>query len=388
MTAAADGPTYVACLTPPGASAIATLGLRGPRAWSVARELFQPPPSRQPLPAEPEAGRFWLGRLGDESRGGADEVVLAVKQAAPVPWLEIHCHGGREVIRLLEETLAARGVQICSWQELERRTASDPLQAAALAALAEASTVRTAAILLDQFDGAFARALEAASVALQHDDPAAAARCLDELARHASLGRHLTVPWRVVVAGAPNVGKSSLVNALAGYPRSVVDPTPGTTRDVVTTRIAIDGWPVELADTAGWRDAAESLEQQGIDRAREAATAADLSLWLLDAAADPVWPSETTGSIQLVINKIDQPPAWDITTAAGAVRVSALTGAGLDELQQRLSHRLIEEPPPPGAPVPFTAALVESVLQARQAWQEGKTREALELVETMRTERR
>jgi tRNA modification GTPase len=67
------------------------------------------------------------------------------------------------------------------------------------------------------------------------------------------LGRHLTRPWRVVVAGAPNVGKSSLINALAGFTRTVVTAVPGTTRDVVATAAAIDGWPVELIDTAGLR---------------------------------------------------------------------------------------------------------------------------------------
>ena len=105
------------------------------------------------------------------------------------------------------------------------------------------------------------------------------------LARYAPLGRRLTAPWRVVVAGPPNVGKSSLVNALAGYQRSIVAPTPGTTRDVVTTRLAIDGWPVELADTAGVREATDALETQGVRLAREATAAADLCLWVLDASA-------------------------------------------------------------------------------------------------------
>ncbi len=108
-------------------------------------------------------------------------------------------------------------------------------------------------------------------------------------------------------------------------------PTPGTTRDVVTTRLAIDGWPVELADTAGVRDATDVLETQGVRMARETTAAADLCLWVLDASAAPVWP-EFQGTVQLVVNKIDRPAAWDPNEAAGAVRVSALTGAGLAEL--------------------------------------------------------
>ncbi len=123
MIAADDTATYLACLTPAGTGAIATLALRGRDAWSLVRDLFNPGNTRSSarsaeLPPVPEQGRLWLGHLGEESRGGSDQVVLAVKRTLPTPWLEIHCHGGREVIRLLEEAFAARGVQLCSWQEL------------------------------------------------------------------------------------------------------------------------------------------------------------------------------------------------------------------------------------------------------------------------------
>jgi tRNA modification GTPase len=376
--------TYLACLTPAGTGAIATLALRGPRAWELARQLFQPVSSQRDsasaLPATPEVGRLWLGRLGEEARGGADEVVLNVQRISPTPWLEIYCHGGREVIRLLEEVFRARGVQVCSWQELEQRTGSDPAQACALAALAEAPTTRTAAILLDQYHGAFANALAAPRQALESNHAAEASRLLDELARYAPLGRHLISPWHVVLAGAPNVGKSSLVNALAGYQRSVVTSTPGTTRDVVTTTIALAGWPVELSDTAGWRDATTSLEQQGIARARTAAASADLCLWLLDGSVTPVWPEEIHVPLLLVINKIDLPAAWDRVTATEAVPVSALTGAGLSELMEELAKRLVPAPPPPGAAVPFTPRLADLVEAARQAWHAGQAGEALRLL--------
>ncbi len=129
--------------------------------------------------------------------------------------------------------------------------------------------------------------------------------------------------------GAPNVGKSSLVNALAGYERSIVAPTPGTTRDVVTTNIAIDGWPIELADTAGLREATEALEGEGIDRARSAGQSSDLVLWVLDAAASPVLPSSSLAHVVLLVNKIDLPSAWNLQDVAGATHVSALRGEGL-----------------------------------------------------------
>src|SRR5262249_16679891 len=146
-------------------------------------------------------------------------------------------------------------------------------------ALAQASTARTAAILLDQYQGALARAIHEILDCWQSGDPNSGGHRLKSLVRYTGLGRHLTLPWRVVVAGAPNVGKSSLINRLAGYQRCVVSPWPGTTRDLVTTLIAIDGWPIELTDTAGLRTEGEMLEAQGIALARQAACAADLCLW-------------------------------------------------------------------------------------------------------------
>src|SRR5262249_43525735 len=157
----------------------------------------------------------------------ADEAVLAMKQGSPVPWVEIHCHGGREVVRALLETLQTLGAQICTWKELENFTGDDPLRAQAIVALAEAKTTQTAAILLDQVNRALSRALDTILDDVQTGNLDAAAGKLAELDRYSSVGRHLIAPWRVIVAGAPNVGKSSLVNALAGYQRCIVAPTPG-----------------------------------------------------------------------------------------------------------------------------------------------------------------
>jgi tRNA modification GTPase len=358
MELAGEESTLLAWLTPPGTAAIAVLALRGPCDWSTVREMFQPV-SGKPLPESPpnaEAGRFWLGWLGGSGRGERDEVVITLKQGGLVPWVEVHCHGGSQVAQLLEELFRARGIQVCTWQELERLTGDDAGRAAALAQLAQAPTVRTAAILLDQVHGAFDRAATEVEAALQAKDREKAAHLLDELARFLPVGRHLTSPWRVAILGAPNVGKSSLANRLAGYQRSIVSPVPGTTRDVVTTTLAVDGWPMELIDTAGWHEEAASLEQQGIALARRAAAEADLCLWLLDASAPPQWPKAQLPGLHYIINKIDLPPAWPLDQVQGAVRVSALTGAGVPELLEALSRWLVPDPPAPGAAVPFTAA--------------------------------
>jgi tRNA modification GTPase len=363
--------THVASLTPAGQGALATLGLHGPRAWAAARELFRLRAGAA-LPEVPEPGRFWLGRAG---AGMADEVVLAVKRAEP-PWLELHCHGGREVVRYLLELFAAQGLSACTWQEFLRHTTPDPLRAAAAVALASATTARGAAVLLDQYQGALGHALDAVLAWLDRGGTAVAEEFLARLERWSASGLRLATPWRVTVAGAPNVGKSSLVNALAGYQRSVVAATPGTTRDVVTTALALDGWPVELADTAGLREGAGAVESEGILQARAAARAADLCLWVLDASAEPVWPGADAGPVRLVVNKVDLPPAWELARAEGALRVSARTGEGIAELCAAIATWLVPEPPPPGAAVPFTPEQVEAIASARRHLRAGDLAQA------------
>jgi tRNA modification GTPase len=191
-------------------------------------------------------------------------------------------------------------------------------------------------------------------------DFAGALEIVREVLRFADVGRHLTAPWRVVIAGAPNVGKSSLVNALAGFQRSIVSPVPGTTRDVVSVQLAIDGWPVEVSDTAGLRDGGGSLEQFGIERARAATVEADLVIWLLDASASPVWPDVPLAPnchLRVVVNKVDLPASWDLDIAAEAPRISASTGRGVAELLTAIGSWLVCDPPLIGAAVPFTDEL-------------------------------
>jgi tRNA modification GTPase len=359
------------------------------------------------LPNEPQAGQFWLGRFGADV---ADDVVLAVKTAAQPtnpdgptreqgqgsmgledsthptessPWVEIHCHGGREIVQLLLDLLQSRGVMICTWQELAQRTEKESLRTQAVIALAHATTTRTAAILLDQVHGTFRRTVAEVLALLRNGDCSGAALRLAALTSRAPVGRHLTTPWRVTIAGAPNVGKSSLINGLAGYQRSIVAPTPGTTRDVVTTRTAFDGWPVELADTAGVRDDTEPTEAAGIDLALDAARAADLCLWVVDASTSPVWPDPRLGNLQLVVNKIDLPAAWDLAAAKGAAVVSALTGAGIPELCDTIARRLVPAPPVPGDAVPFTPRLCDQLEEVSALCRAGLAIDAARLLESM-----
>ncbi len=322
--------TVIACLTPPGKAGVATIGVRGPHAWAIARELFQP--AQSSLPELPATNKFWYGKIGITH---ADSAILASKQASPTR-LEIHCHGGIEIVRFVQELFVQHGAVVISWQEY----LSD--SSGLLDMLANAPTLRTAAIVLDQINGAWEQATTNASPAI-----------LDRLRALIPLGKHLVEPWKVVLAGAPNVGKSSLMNALAGYTRSVVTPIAGTTRDVVSCRLAIDGWPIELIDTAGLRAADESLEQLGIDRARAAAAGADLRIWLVDGSDAPILPNDADRWF-FVINKTDLPAAWDWQSLPGSFRISAQTGVGVAELCDAISYKLVPAPPTPGEAVPCT----------------------------------
>jgi tRNA modification GTPase len=230
--------------------------------------------------------------------------------------------------------------------------------------------VKAASVLLDQYHGAFTRAIESVLADLPNTYDR-----LRRLAQLAPVGRHLVEPWRVVIAGPPNVGKSSLVNALAGYQRSIVSPTAGTTRDVVGVNLALDGWPVELSDTAGLRDTAESLEAAGIDRAKRQLAAADAVVWVIDLSEpNPVLPDFTPDL--LVGNKSDLAAPTETVSHA----ISATTGAGVPELGSAIVTRLVPLAPEPGEAIPFTRALADLVERADTAVTAGTIDTARDLL--------
>jgi len=177
------------------------------------------------------------------------------------------------------------------------------------------------------------------------------------------LGLHLTKPWRVVVAGPPNAGKSSLINAMVGFRRSIVHHTPGTTRDAVTVSTAMDGWPVELCDTAGLNAEACGIEKAGVDLARQRISDADLTVLVFDLSLK--WTAADQSLIEafpnalLVHNKADLPHAEENRPAG--FHTSALGGVGIDTLVENIAARLVSTPPPPGAAVPFTSEQIERV---------------------------
>jgi tRNA modification GTPase len=299
-----------------------------------------------------------FGRIG---AGLGDEVVAVVIARNP-PEVEIHCHGGPAAVALVVEALTGQGAEQRQPGAWARHAAASTIEAEALVDLTRAPTRRTAEILLEQAEGVFARAVQRLIASLA-EDPAAATEGLETLRRHAAVGLRMVTGWRVVLAGRPNVGKSRLLNALAGYGRAIVDASPGTTRDVVTVRTALDGWPVELADTAGLRDPEGAIEAAGIALARARQRTADLLVVVLDrsepwTADDQALVREATEAqapTLIVANKADLPAAWEPLSDA-IPTISAERGDGVDSLIQKLAQRLVPTPPPPGAAVPFRPA--------------------------------
>ena len=195
--------------------------------------------------------------------------------------------------------------------------------------------------------------------------------CLDELhrevrqiLRYAPIGVRLTSPFRVVLSGRPNVGKSSLINAILGYDRSIATATAGTTRDVLHAETVIDGLPIRLTDTAGIHDSGESIEREGISRALREASTADLVLAIQTPDTAPmIDPTSSVPRIG-VLNKRDlltESPASDV------IPTVATTGEGIDELLSAIANRLADAFPPPKSPVPLNERQVrclEMLLQA------------------------
>ncbi len=203
---------------------------------------------------------------------------------------------------------------------------------------------------------------------------------LDALLEWAEFGLHLTSPWKVVIVGRPNVGKSSLLNALAGFSRSIVYDQPGTTRDLVTAEIALRGWPVQLVDTAGLRDSTCALESAGIGLAREQFAQADCRLIVVDTSQAPepedfellaAWPKAI-----VVAHKADLADVWgDPHCARSHGRFLRLQAAESEALADLIAGSLVPRVPESGTPIPVTCRQVELLQRARAAF--CKSRKAI-----------
>lgn len=348
----------VTVLTPAGRGAVAVLAVSGRGADAKVGQFFSPASGRSLT--ETAVGQIVFGRW----RGAAGEELVVCRRADDE--VEIHCHGGAAAVATVLDSLVEHDCRQSDWPDWIRRQSNNPIAAEAIEVLARATTRRTAAVLLDQFHGALADELERCADLLEESEDASyreAETRLKSLAERSQIGRHLIEPFRIVVAGKPNVGKSSLINTLAGFERSIVYDQPGTTRDVVTVRTAICGWPVELSDTAGLRASDDTLEAAGVRLALDRIHAADVRLLVFDCSQpwsksdDELmarWPDAV-----VVHNKADLGPRP--ATAPAGVITSAVRGQGIDTLLEVVGGRLVPQPVSPGEPIPFLALHQEAI---------------------------
>lgn len=378
----------VSVLTPAGTGAIAVVGLVGDGVRAALSKLVRRADGSA-LPASPVAPRSWFARfVGDNAGDVGDEIVLALKATSPVWVAEVHCHGGARMVAWIVRQLWRAGGEVIDWPTYLRETLPDALDPRAAEPLSRATTLRTAGILLDQYNGAFRTAIRRLDSRLRENLLAEAGVILERLHRLTAVGRHLTAPFRVAIAGAPNAGKSSLLNALAGYQRAIVAPVPGTTRDIVSVSAALEGWPMELSDTAGLRAGGDALEVAGMGLTRELLAECDLCVWVIDSTDTPVGPNAATlegvdlpaERILSLLNKCDLKQTWDGRYSNASLRISTTTGVGLPEMVAEMVSMLIPLTPQPGEAVPFTAELCDAVERAALALRVGGPLAALAIL--------
>lgn len=387
MNAPTSHSPIASVLTPAARGAVAVVRVVGLGATAACERFFQAASGRKLADTEQERIAFgrWIAAGQDNLDRAGEELVVCRRALDDV---EIHCHGGIAATSAVCDALASTGCRIVTATELLRSLESDVVVVEAAEALAKVTTNRAAAILLDQHSGALRREIDELRRLLETGATDDAQSRIATLLVRASVGLRLTEPYRVVLSGPPNVGKSSLLNALVGHDRALVFDRPGTTRDVVTTHAVFDGVPVELSDTAGVRESTDALEASGIEAAAVRKRSADLivlvfdrsSPWLTTEAA----LNDSHPEAIVVFNKSDCPPC-EVRDALATPRpdglpVSALQRTGLEQLIQAVVRRLVPNPTPIGAAMPFTMRQVELLsiaIEAIRAGEVGRAEKAL-----------
>lgn len=379
------GDTIFALATAVGRAGVAVIRVSGPAAGGALETL-----TGGALPPPRQAAR---ARFRDPASGAALEDGLCLWFPAPASFTgedvaEFHIHGGRAGIDALCTALAGlSGLRMAEAGEFTRRAFEngkmDLTEVEALADLVNAETDAQRRQALRQLDGELgalyddwrqrlirvlahleadidfpedgledhiASGITQDIEGLTHD----LSQYLDDRRR----GERLRVGFYITILGPPNAGKSSLLNALARRPAAIVAETAGTTRDVIEVHLDLGGYPVIAADTAGLRDAGDSVEQEGVRRALARAEAADLKLVVIDASAgapDSAVTSLLDRDAIAVINKIDLIAPGIIPDIVGTVEtapISAIDGTGLPELLQAIEARVADQLAERGLPAP------------------------------------
>jgi tRNA modification GTPase len=360
--------TIVAIATPPGRGGIGVVRISGPASDDIARTILD-----RTEPLQPRHATFSRVR-------GTDEVV-ATRFAAPRSYtgqdvVEVSAHGNPVVLRAIVTAAIDAGARLAEPGEFTLRAflngRLDLVQAEAVADLIDAATPLQARTAFDQLEGTLTRRIAAIEHSLfelmarleasldfpdegyHFIEPAGirdalrtASVAIGELLCEARSGRTIREGAAVVIAGRPNVGKSSLFNKLSGHDRAIVTEVPGTTRDLVSERVELAGIPITLVDTAGVRDTEDIVEREGVDRARQAAGVATLLLVVLDQS-EPLRDDDRrllsgTGERDRIVvrNKCDLPSAWNAAALDEiTIAVSVATGSGMNELRALIAERL------------------------------------------------
>ncbi len=358
--------TIVANATPPGRGGIGIVRISGPAARAIATAMLGTLP-------EPRYATF---TAFSDAAGGTIDAGLALYFPGPNSYtgedvLELQGHGGPVVMDLLVARAIELGARLARPGEFSERAFHndklDLVQAEAIADLIAAGSAEAARAAIRSLAGDFSsevseladrvtelRAYVEAAIDFPDEDAEFLAgeevrgRLADIDGRFAAIaetvrqGRALRDGLHVVIAGKPNAGKSSLLNALAGHDAAIVTEIPGTTRDLLRERIHVDGLPIHVVDTAGLRDPDDVIEIEGLRRARMEISRADLVLYVVDAtrglkAAEMA--ALPAGTATLVVwNKTDLPDALPVPALENqpALPISALTRAGLPELREQL----------------------------------------------------
>jgi tRNA modification GTPase len=363
--------TIAAIATPPGTGAVALIRLSGSDAFATAGATFR---GRSVGNWEPRRQHF--GRIVDGDGGVIDEVLLT---AFPGPGsftgedvVEIACHGGIVVTRRILEVLLAAGASAAGPGEFSERAflngRMDLTQAEAIMDLISAQTDLAMKAAGEQLSGRLGREIESLRLDLigllahveayidfpeEDIDPDSGAVLeargkailarVDKLLATADQGRILREGIRTVICGAPNAGKSSLLNRLLGFDRAIVNDVAGTTRDTIEELINLRGLPLRLIDTAGIREGLEPVEREGIARSLAQIAGAELILLVIDSSAG----AEQIGGIAMpegarvihVLNKCDLPLHPDWADSAG-FPVSSLNETSVAAFRDHLFERI------------------------------------------------
>jgi len=361
--------TIVAIATPPGKGGIGVVRVSGPAAAAIATSII----SAQTL----EPRHATLTRVID-GQASIDQVV-ATYFPAPHSYtgqdvVEISAHGSPVILELIVGAAVREGARIANPGEFTFRAylnaRIDLVQAEAVADLVDAVTPLQARVAFDQLEGTLTSRLRGLDTRLLDliapleasldfpeegyhfitpDDVVRAldgiVEDLDRLLGDAARGRMIRDGLSAAIIGRPNAGKSSLFNRLAGGARAIVTDVPGTTRDLITERVDIDGVPVTLIDTAGLREGTvDAIEEEGIARARQASDAADVLIVVIDRSQalttiDERLVADTAARARVVVaSKSDLEPAWP-SGEHDSIDVSSITDEGVDQLRRALVAR-------------------------------------------------